>query len=111
MWLYCLRQTHARVYEVSAFLSELPQVAQSQIVSVQVHGPRENADDVKHSSGSKLGGGDGEDDDEQMFWIVSGDVRQLSGAWTQVRQRRLYRPLSVFAEGGFMVQFCAYVSG
>lgn len=74
---------------MSAFLRELPQVAQSQIVSVQVQGPRENAEAVKEVSGSWAGGGGEGDEGEHMVWDACGDVRQLSGAWMQVRQRRL----------------------
>lgn len=74
---------------MSAFLSELPQVAQSQIVSVQVQWPRENADAVKEVSGSWVEGGEDAEEDEQAACPDCGDVRHLSGAWMQVRQRRL----------------------
>ena len=74
---------------MSAFLSELPQAAQSQIVSVQVQGPRENADAVKEALGSWVEGREEAEEDEQAACPSCGDVRQLSGAWMQVRQRRL----------------------
>jgi hypothetical protein len=98
---------------VSAFFRSFPQGAQSQTTSLQLHGVRSKAGEVKargfslpQKTGRESGedGGDGEPpDDEVRSFVVA--ICSGRGALWQVRHILRWRARRAGAGGGFIVQF------